>query len=217
MPKTPNPEEVFVRGHEFLEEGNLEKALESFDQVTQLAPDHPVGYWMKGLVLCTLERFEEAVWATKAGLDIFPDEPGALLNFGRACIETGRLDAARVALQRSVEVAGTREDAAETMPNTLLWLGFAVGMVAAHTGTLEMPAEGPTWEALHSYLLEVPIGQREVQHPYSRFLFILGCTDAGVEGLWTPTPEAEQSPLEKAMHRALNKGLPPLPPEDEYE
>lgn len=206
-----NPEAVFERGHELLGSGDREGALRCFEEVTQLAPGHPVAYWMKGMVLCSLKRFEEAVFVTKAGLDIFPDEPGALLNFGRACIETGRLSAARVALRRSAELGGTGDDGGAAIPNALLWLGFAAGVVAQDAGALSLPTAGPTWEALHAYLGQDEMGHLDVQDARVYFLLGLGYADAGIRAVDFAAMLDQSDPaLAASLRGALQAGLPPL-------
>lgn len=97
-------EALFSQGRESLEVGQHEAALAIFERLTVLAPEAPVGHWMKGVALSALNRHEEAVWAFKAGLEFAPSDVQALWNLALSCFHTGRYEAAQVALQQALDV-----------------------------------------------------------------------------------------------------------------
>ncbi len=59
----------------FVDEGNLEKALEEADQAIECAPHYAEGYSAKGSILDQLDRLEDAMLAYETALTLDPDLP----------------------------------------------------------------------------------------------------------------------------------------------
>jgi tetratricopeptide (TPR) repeat protein len=120
------------------EQGDHEGALDVLEQLIEMAPQVPVGHWMKGVHLSALGRHEEAVWAFTAGLEIEPDDPHALWNMALACTRTGRHEAAILSLKHALKVDADFTDA-------LLLLGH----VYARDKVIAAPLDLDEWLAQH--------------------------------------------------------------------
>jgi tetratricopeptide (TPR) repeat protein len=85
---------VMKRAYDFLNEGEIEYALQLYDQLLKVNPTHIKALNYKGLALASLGHYDEAIlWYDKV-LDIDPTNISALNNKGVALYNLGHYDEA---------------------------------------------------------------------------------------------------------------------------
>ena len=82
---------VMKRAYDFLNEGEIEYALQLYDELLKVNPTHIKALNYKGLALASLGHYDEAIlWYDKV-LDIDPNNISALNNKGVALYNLGSL------------------------------------------------------------------------------------------------------------------------------
>jgi len=111
-PRNPDVLQLYRRGLAREGMGESDKALEDFSEAIKAAPQRPVGYLERGVLLATRMRsFERAIADFNRALEIEPDNTGALLARGVAYSELGQHGRALADLDRVVALAPTSSDA----------------------------------------------------------------------------------------------------------
>ena len=77
-------DDLFFRGNNVYEQDRYEEAIEYFDRVLAIDPNHVGALIIKGLALDRLARSEEAIEYFDTALAIDPNHVGALLSKGLA-------------------------------------------------------------------------------------------------------------------------------------
>jgi tetratricopeptide (TPR) repeat protein len=81
------------KGSALRELGRNEEALEVYDQLVQLEPNHGVFFYCKGLALNNLGRFEDAILALEKAIELDSDYADvAFLKKGEALFSLGRYE-----------------------------------------------------------------------------------------------------------------------------
>jgi tetratricopeptide (TPR) repeat protein len=83
-------EDLFFRGNNAYQQGRYEEAIEYFDRVLIIDPNHVGALIINGLALDSLGRSEEAIEYYDTALDIDPNYVDALYNIGLALDSLGR-------------------------------------------------------------------------------------------------------------------------------
>ncbi len=83
-------EDLFFRGNNAYQQGRYEEAIEYFDRVLAIDPNHIGALIIKGLAFDRLARSEEAIEYFDRVLAIDPNHIGALLSKGLALDRLGR-------------------------------------------------------------------------------------------------------------------------------
>lgn len=105
-----NPDVVLALGQLLRRAGSHAQALDLFRRHYELVPDDPLALGQVGVSLLDLGRFAEAESAFRQVLEDV-DDAGTHYNLGSVLSTTGRLDEARVELERALELEPTRSDA----------------------------------------------------------------------------------------------------------
>ncbi len=81
-----------------------DRALQTADRGLRLMPDSANLYNARGLALASARRFEDAIAAYRAAIDLAPGSPTATANFGLLFLLLGQKDAARTQLQQALRL-----------------------------------------------------------------------------------------------------------------
>jgi tetratricopeptide (TPR) repeat protein len=124
-PKALTPPQVAIKaGFELMQQKKFDDAIEKFDTAIKLAPDEPLPFILKGRAERELGRFDDAIDAYTAALDLpaLPDgtdRAQTLLNRGIAWFYKGEYG---IAWEDFDEGSGLLND---TEPMPVLWKGLA--------------------------------------------------------------------------------------------
>ncbi|HEV56643.1 MAG TPA: tetratricopeptide repeat protein [Phycisphaerales bacterium] len=94
---------------EMYESGELDMALTQIQEAIDINPANAAWHFNKGLTLDALERFEEAVEAYLAALEIAPDDPEILNSLAVDYTRTGRYDKALAVFEHIQQIDPTFE------------------------------------------------------------------------------------------------------------
>jgi tetratricopeptide (TPR) repeat protein len=138
-PDDPNLANAAVQA--YLNHGLFTNALAIIDHQLKLAPDDPDWLFNRGNVSFQLKAYDDAIDAFTRVLATLTNNPSVLLNRALACLDSGRLDAARAdykTLQQSFtnsfqiqvafnlgEIAWRQHDTNEVIRNYKLYLASA--------------------------------------------------------------------------------------------
>lgn len=91
-------------GHALAESGELEAALDSYDQAVRLKSGHASAWSNRAMVLARLGRIDEALASHERATRLAPSDAGILMQYGLGLMQAGRLDEASAALEAAVRV-----------------------------------------------------------------------------------------------------------------
>lgn len=111
--QSAEPESLFNQAMELVNKGEYEKAIELFNQVLKIIPEHKNTLNNKGSALLELERYEEAIQVFDLVLKIYPDDKTALNNKGIALRELGKYEQAIELFNRVLELDPENETVIE--------------------------------------------------------------------------------------------------------
>lgn len=116
--------DVFVRcfgsGMRHVEAESLDEAARSFRTAAAIRPEHPVVWFVLGLVLRGLGRLDGAAVALRAAFHLRPDDADTLFQWAALLIERRRTGEAVAPLLRLVALRPGHPDAAFTLGNALM-------------------------------------------------------------------------------------------------
>lgn len=92
-------------------EGHLDKALEVYQGILALAPEHPDARHFLGILRFQQGQFDESLAELREALRLVPDNSGFWSNYGNVLKETGHVDEAVAAYRRALELAPNYADA----------------------------------------------------------------------------------------------------------
>ena len=92
---------LFAQGVEELNAEKFDTALETFEQVTTLAPDFADAHYHLGLVYYQKSEFRKAIEAFTRTLELLPRDINALIKLGLASHKAGDIDAADTRAKRA--------------------------------------------------------------------------------------------------------------------
>ncbi|MDX8551899.1 tetratricopeptide repeat protein [Methanospirillum sp. J.3.6.1-F.2.7.3] len=98
-------------GNNFLNAGNYDKALASYNQALNINPKFVEVWNNKGTVLAKLGRVEESLTAFDQGLKINPNYANLWLGKGLALSMLGNFEDGLQAVEQSLKIDPTNEDA----------------------------------------------------------------------------------------------------------
>lgn len=197
--------------HMQLQSGDATGALARLDALPDGVRDHPNGLLLRGLVLQSLGRWQEARAEMEKGLDLAPNFDALLNSYGNLLDDLGEGEKAVDALQRAVALSATNDHL------------INLGIVAINAGRLAVaedalgrairaaPAVARGWSVLA--LLERRKGNAETAAELYRRAIALDAEDVrSRHNLATLLREADRpaEALEEAEN-ALRQG--PVPPE----
>ena len=97
----------YRQGHQRLEEGHWEQALESFDKHLQAVPEHPGGHFGRALALMQMGQVQPALKAFEQALVYKPDFGAVYANRGILMDRIGRHEAALADYKRALALDET--------------------------------------------------------------------------------------------------------------
>ena len=92
---------LFAKGVKELNAGELDTALETFEQVTTLAPDFADAHYHLGLAYYQKAEFQSAIEAFTRTLELLPRDIDALIKLGLASHKAGDIDIADTRTKRA--------------------------------------------------------------------------------------------------------------------
>ncbi len=114
----------FIRGIELLEAGDDRAALNAFNRVIELDPNHGRAWMNRGNVLFNVEQFEDALAAYDRAIEIRPDDAFSWAARGDSLYDLERIDEALVSWNKSLEL---KQDEPEIWYSQGLALGIKLG------------------------------------------------------------------------------------------
>ena len=84
------PEHLYAKSIAHFRRGELKKALEIIDKLIRLVPDDVFFHEFRGDILLSMARPDESSLAYELAIDLRPDSPQILLNYGRSLIASGK-------------------------------------------------------------------------------------------------------------------------------
>jgi tetratricopeptide (TPR) repeat protein len=103
---------MFIEGSFYAINGKFDKALKEFNKLLSLHPKHFLALVNKGNVLKELSRYEDALEAYQAALEISPEDPSLLYNIGSVYAILKRKDKMLQYLAKSFQNDGEYKDEA---------------------------------------------------------------------------------------------------------
>ena len=89
-------------GDNFLSKGSLGSAQVSFEHASALMPSLWSPYFKQGIVFGAQNKFEKAEKQYRLALDIYPDHPSILANYGATLAVLGKTDKAEIFLRNAI-------------------------------------------------------------------------------------------------------------------
>ncbi len=94
-------EELISSGNEFYDVGDYNKALEKYEEASQLDPNQGLAWYMKGMALSQMGKYEEAIMAYNMACKLDPDRPEPFLSKGVLLLAFGKFEDAINALKEA--------------------------------------------------------------------------------------------------------------------
>lgn len=98
--------EIFNKGQEAHEKGDLKAALELYDKAIELLPEFPEAHLQRGNALLSMNRPAEAEAAFRRSLELHPDWTLAMASLGSVLVTNGQNAEAEKILTRAIELDG---------------------------------------------------------------------------------------------------------------
>jgi tetratricopeptide (TPR) repeat protein len=188
--------------------GRLAEALESYDKLTALDPGQAPAWVNKGVIYSQMEEPAKAATCLEKALELLPDHPIALFNFGLAKLKLSRYQEAADALRRFCAIAPRdyqkQVEHAEAMLNVIARTQVSTDRVEEWLGEADaFRAEGNWSKALEQYdkvldanpkLWEAWLGKGTCLNGLRRFDEAVRCYDK----ILAEYPEDLQALVEKA-------------------
>ncbi len=152
---------LFAQGVEELNAEKFDTALETFEQVTTLAPDFADAHYHLGLVYYQKSEFQKAIEAFTRTLELLPRDINALIKLGLASHKAGDIDAADTRTKRAFyeQAVAAYQTALDIRPHNveaLNNLGLAYQELGRFEDAIAVYAEGlalsPEQPQLHANL-----------------------------------------------------------------
>ena len=143
---------IIDRAYEYIEEGNYERAYQLFSIGAYLNNSDPDVLNGLGILLCELNRIEEAKIILKRAARFNPDDSITLANLAGVCWEMDELDEAIYYYNRSMEIPPVVEDIYVNLINLYLEAGY---LYMAYATCLKFKEEYPDDEEADDLLEEV--------------------------------------------------------------
>jgi Flp pilus assembly protein TadD len=94
--------QLLSTGDALLNKGNFKSAQISFDQASNLMPSLWMPYFKKGIVFGSQNKFKQAEQEYKKGLEVYPDHPSLLANYGATLAALGEMNKAEPLLRAAI-------------------------------------------------------------------------------------------------------------------
>ncbi len=92
LPSIDELENQMRWGNDFFNSGNFKKAIEYYDNALKMKPNYDLAWIMKGSVLKSMKRMEEAAECFKKALEVNPDSEESWYNLGAIYYELQRYE-----------------------------------------------------------------------------------------------------------------------------
>ncbi|TFH43780.1 MAG: toll/interleukin-1 receptor domain-containing protein [ANME-2 cluster archaeon] len=96
--------ELSISAGQLLKEGKYSEAIEKFQKVIEIDPNHADAYYGWGIVLLTLGRFEEAIEKFQKVIKIDPNHADAYYSWGGVLLTLGRFEEAIEKFQKVIKI-----------------------------------------------------------------------------------------------------------------
>jgi len=103
--------ELLTEGEELFEEKRFKDAIEKFDEVLELDPDHEEGWFNRGLCLYKIKLFDDAIECFKEVIDINPKSEPGWNNYGLVLLEDGQYQEALNSFDKVTDINPNNIDA----------------------------------------------------------------------------------------------------------
>lgn len=104
------PSEAYRQGMQYLEDGQVNEAIQSFAQAIQENPMDPEAYMILGQLYLRMENYGEAVQALSAAARVAPDRGDVFYFLSLAHGFNGDMEMARQSAQMSVSIFSEQRD-----------------------------------------------------------------------------------------------------------
>jgi CHAT domain-containing protein/tetratricopeptide (TPR) repeat protein len=175
MTQNANVEILLQQGHEQLEQGQYEAAIETYHQAAQLEPQNPQALYGLGLAGYRLERYQESVEYLTQALQIKPDYLWAFLWRGRAYQQLKLIDQATADFKQAIQIKPQDYQDWRGQGDALNELQRYEEAVTSYEKALELqPYDPEVWDNYRIALLALlELSRYEVLYQRGRKLFDL--------------------------------------------
>lgn len=163
-------EEWYNEGVSFLEQGEYEKALATFDKVIALDPQNVSAWYNKGAALIGLRRYDEGLLACENTIKFNPQNAFAWSNKGIALIGLGRYEEAIQAFDKAIELNPKLKGAWYNKGTALENLGRNEEAKVAFNKASELSADAP--------VIQVHLIKKEKIIAEKTFIYSLNADDS---------------------------------------
>jgi len=102
--------ELFAEGRKYFEEGNLEKAIESWQKAVELNPEFSEGHLNLGTAFKERERPEDALYHYNKAIELNPNDFLAYYNLGLVYYQEEKFGAASEKYRKALEINPSDKD-----------------------------------------------------------------------------------------------------------
>ncbi len=145
----PAAYEAYLEGRGYLatyyKEGNVDRAVESFERATQADPKYALAfaglggsYWWKALLTRDKQWSEKALRTTQVAVTLDPKLAAAHIRLGEIYAGEGRRDEAVVELKQALKLAPRSADAYRTLAETYSGMGRYSDAEAAYSEAIQL-------------------------------------------------------------------------------
>ncbi len=103
----PNSEknivQYYLKGNRWMDEGNTEKAIESYNKAIDKYAKHSMAYEKRGTINYQLKNYDDAIYDFKKSIKLYPQNGTAYFGLALALLKTGALDEAEKALEQTAK------------------------------------------------------------------------------------------------------------------
>jgi tetratricopeptide (TPR) repeat protein len=103
-PEDDDPIKLFQQGQDAHESGNLERALQLYEQAIKLQPEFPEAEYQRANALVALERLPDAEAGFRRAIELQSEWSLPYLSLGRLLLRLERFSEAEILLSRSLEL-----------------------------------------------------------------------------------------------------------------
>lgn len=103
----PNSEknivQYYIKGNRWMDEGNTDKAIESYNKAIAKYANHSTAYEKRGTINYQLKNYEDAIYDFKKSIKLYPQNGTAYFGLALALVKTGALEEAEKALEQTAK------------------------------------------------------------------------------------------------------------------
>ena len=103
----PNSEknivQYYLKGNRWMNEGNTDKAIESYNKAIDKYAKHSMAYEKRGTINFQLKNFKDAIYDFNKSIKLYPQNGTAYFGLALALLKTGELEEAEKALEQTAK------------------------------------------------------------------------------------------------------------------